>query len=60
MRTPILSESAKTKLRYVVNTGDTTNIIATGFGVSKSKLLSENKIKSSKYLVAGKNLTIEK
>ena len=60
MRTPILSESAKTKLRYVVNTGDTTNIIATGFGVSKSKLLSENKIKSSKYLIAGKNLTIEK
>ena len=60
MRTPILSNDKKIKLRYVVNTGDTTNMLATGFSINKEDLLSSNKIKNSRYLVAGKNLSIEK
>lgn len=60
MRSPILSINENMNLRYVVNTGDTTKIIASGFDVSREKLLSSNGIKGSKYLVAGKNLIIQK
>ena len=58
MKTPILSLTNEVKLRYVVNSGDTTAIVSTGFGVSKKKLMKTNQIKNSKYLTAGKNLTI--
>ena len=60
MRSPILSINDNVNLRYVVNTGDTTSIIATGFDIPREKLLSSNGIKGAKYLVAGKNLIIQK
>ena len=60
MRSPILSMNKNMNLRYVVNTGDTTGIIASGFDIPREKLLSSNGIKGSKYLVAGKNLVIQK
>ena len=60
MRSPILSINNNVNLRYVVNTGDTTSIIATGFDIPREKLLSSNGIKGAKYLVAGKNLIIQK
>ena len=60
MKTPILSNTDKINLRYVVNLGDTTNIVSTGFSISKSTLLKTNNIKKSKYLMAGKNLIIIK
>jgi membrane-bound lytic murein transglycosylase D len=58
MQTPILSLTNEVKLRYVVNNGDTTAIVSTGFGISKKKLMETNQIKNSKYLTAGKNLKI--
>jgi len=58
METPILSLTNEIKLRYVVNNGDTTAIVSTGFGISKKKLMKTNQIKNSKYLTAGKNLKI--
>ena len=58
METPILSLTNEVKLRYVVNNGDTTAIVSTGFGISKKKLMETNQIKNSKYLTAGKNLKI--
>ena len=58
MKTPILSLTNEVKLRYVVNSGDTTAIVSTGFGISKKKLMKTNQIKNSKYLTAGKNLRI--
>ena len=60
MRSPILSINKNMNLRYVVNTGDTTGIIASGFDIPRETLLSSNGIKSAKYLVAGKNLIIQK
>jgi LysM repeat protein len=60
MKTPILSNTDKINLRYVVNLGDTTNIVSTGFAISKKILLKTNNIKDSKYLIAGKNLIIVK
>jgi len=60
MKTPILSNTDKLNLRYVVNLGDTTNIVSTGFAISKKILLKTNNIKDSKYLIAGKNLIIVK
>ncbi len=60
MRSPILSMNKSLNLRYVVNTGDTTSIIATGFNVPRDELLASNGIRESKYLVAGKNLIIQK
>ena len=58
MQTPILSLTNEVKLRYVVNNGDTTAIVSTGFGISKKKLMETNQIKNSKYLTAGKSLKI--
>jgi LysM repeat protein len=58
MKTPILSLTNEVKLRYVVNSGDTTAMVSTGFGIPKKKLMKTNQIKNSKYLTAGKNLTI--
>ena len=60
MRSPILSINENMNLRYVVNTGDTTGVIASGFDIPREELLSLNGIKSSRYLVAGKNLVIRK
>ena len=60
MRSPILSMNKSLNLRYVVNTGDTTSIIASGFNVPRDELLASNGIRESKYLVAGKNLIIQK
>ena len=60
MKTPVLSKTDEVKLRYVVNTGDTVNLISTGFNISRKDLLNSNKISGSKYLTAGKNLTIIK
>ena len=58
MKTPLLSSSETVKLRYVVNSGDTTAALSTGFNISRSKLLKENNITKAKYLTAGKNLII--
>lgn len=58
MQTPILSTTKDYKLRYVVGQGDTTAMVSSGFGISRSKLLELNSIKNSKYLTAGKNLKI--
>ena len=58
MKTPILSLTNEVKLRYVVNSGDTTAMVSTGFGIPKKKLMKANQIKNSKYLTAGKNLKI--
>ena len=58
MKTPILSLTSEVKLRYVVNSGDTTAMVSTGFGIPKKKLMKANQIKNSKYLTAGKNLKI--
>ena len=60
MRKPILSNNVNLNLRYVVNTGDTADIISTGFNITKEKLLKSNQIKKSRYLAAGKSLSIEK
>ena len=60
MKVPILSNTDKINLRYVVSLGDTTNIVSTGFAISKKTLLKTNNIKNSKYLMAGKNLIIVK
>ena len=61
MKAPILTaKKEQMQLRYVVGIGDTVNQISTGFGVSRQKLLSDNGIKASKYLTAGKDLMIIK
>ena len=60
MRGPILSSDNNLKLRYVVNLGDTVKNISRGFGVSQKDLLTENKIRNSRLLKAGTNLTIYK
>ncbi len=60
MKTPVLSKSDGVKLRYVVNTGDTVNLISTGFSISREDLLNSNKLSNSRYLTAGKNLIIMK
>ena len=60
MRKPILSNNVNLNLRYVVNTGDTADIISAGFNITKEKLLKSNQIKKSRYLAAGKSLSIEK
>ena len=60
MKAPVLSDTDKVQLRYVVDLGDTINLISTGFNVSKKDLLKTNNIKSSRSLRAGKNLIISK
>ena len=60
MKTPVLSKPDGVKLRYVVNTGDTVNLISTGFSISREDLLNSNKLSNSRYLTAGKNLIIMK
>ena len=59
MRAPMLSPTKKIKLRYVVNSGDTTAILSNGFGITKEQLIKTNGLKSSKYLTAGKSLSIQ-
>ena len=59
LKGPILSKSKKVQsLRYVVNSGERYDQIVRGFGVSKDKLVSDNKLKNKKYLTAGDNLII--
>lgn len=60
MKAPVLSSTDNIKLRYVVDLGDTVNLISTGFKVSKEELLKTNNIKSSRSLRAGTNLVITK
>ena len=60
MKAPVLSDTDKVQLRYVVGLGDTVNLISTGFNISKKDLLKANDIKSSRSLRAGKNLIISK
>ena len=60
MRKPILSSDETVNLRYVVNTGDTAAIISSGFNITAETLLKQNNIKQTKYLVAGKSLSIKK
>ena len=60
MKAPVLSDTDKIQLRYVVGLGDTVNLISTGFNISKKDLLKTNNIKSSRSLRAGKNLIISK
>lgn len=59
LKGPILSKSKKVQsLRYVVNSGERYDQIVRGFGVSKDKLVTDNKLKNKKYLTAGDNLII--
>ena len=60
MRKPILSSGETINLRYVVNTGDTAAIISSGFDITPEILLKQNNIKQTRYLVAGKSLSIKK
>ena len=60
MRKPILSSGETVNLRYVVNTGDTAAIISSGFNITAETLLKQNNIKQTRYLVAGKSLSIKK
>lgn len=59
MKGPILSPTNKINLRYVVNTGDTTAILSNGFGITKDKLIKTNALRNSRYLTAGKSLSIQ-
>ena len=55
----VLSKNRKIhSLRYVVNSGERYDQILSGFGVSKDKLIKDNKLKNKKYLTAGDNLII--
>jgi membrane-bound lytic murein transglycosylase D len=59
LKGPILSKNKKVQsLRYVVNSGERYDQIIRGFGVSKDKLIKDNKLKNKKYLTAGDNLII--
>jgi LysM repeat protein len=59
LKGPILSKNKKIQsLRYVVNSGERYDQIIRGFGVSKDKLIKDNKLKNKKYLTAGDNLII--
>ena len=58
MKLPILSPTKEIQLRYVVNSGDTTSLVSSGFGIPKQQLLKVNSLKNSKYLTAGKSLLI--
>jgi LysM repeat protein len=59
LKGPILSKNKKIhSLRYVVNSGERYDQIVRGFGVSKDKLIKDNKLKNKKYLTAGDNLII--
>jgi LysM repeat protein len=59
LKGPILSKNKKTQsLRYVVNSGERYDQIIRGFGISKDKLIKDNKLKNKKYLTAGDNLII--
>ena len=59
---PLLMDLTKNKkiqsLRYVVSSGERYDQIIRGFGVSKDKLIKDNKLKNKKYLTAGDNLII--
>ena len=59
LKGPILSKSKNIQsLRYVVSSGERYDQIIRGFGVSKDKLIKDNKLKNKKYLTAGDNLII--
>jgi LysM repeat protein len=59
LKGPILSKNKKAQsLRYVVNSGERYDQIIRGFGISKDKLIKDNKLKNKKYLTAGDNLII--
>ena len=59
LKGPILSKNKKIQsLRYVVSSGERYDQIIRGFGVSKDKLIKDNKLKNKKYLTAGDNLII--
>ena len=59
LKGPILTKNKKIQsLRYVVSSGERYDQIIRGFGVSKDKLIKDNKLKNKKYLTAGDNLII--
>ena len=59
LKGPILSKSKNIQsLRYVVSSGERYDQIIRVFGVSKDKLIKDNKLKNKKYLTAGDNLII--
>ncbi len=59
MKSPILSPTKKINLRYVVNSGDTAAMLSIGFGIAKDQLVKSNSLKNSRYLTAGRSLSIE-
>ncbi len=60
LKGPILSKNkSSSALRYVVNSGERYEQIIRGFGITKAKLIKDNRLKNKKYLTAGDNLEIK-